>query len=264
MSYAILLTTAAALLQPPGVLLLLGLVAVMFRLLGWRKIAIGLLVLTFLGLYLLSTGPVARRLVLPLEDAYPPLRLQTLPVPGPQAIVVLGGGTVADAPDYGTSTLSPTTLARLRAAADLGHATGLPIVLSGGRPRLGERSEATMMAQSLRTDFRLSNTLWIENKAFNTAENANRTRELLDRKGIRRIYLVTSAIHMPRAMAWFRHVEFQVVPVPTDYLMDRGLPSLWTQWLPRATYLNASSRALHEYMGRYWKWLRMQAADPEV
>ncbi|WP_038017817.1 YdcF family protein [Thermithiobacillus tepidarius DSM 3134] len=264
MTYATLLTTAAAFLQPPGLLLVLSALGIVLALLGMRFWAASLVLLSMLGLYALSIGPVARGLVLPLEDAYPPLNLRYLPQPSPQAIVVLAGGTVANAPDRGGTTLSARTFARVRAAAQLARATGLPIVVSGGRPRWGEDPEAELMAAALRDEFHVDNPIWMEDKAFNTAQNASRTMDLLERHGIRRIYLVTSALHMPRAMEWFQHVEFQVVPVPTDYRLDRGVKTSWTQWLPRAGYLSVTSEALHEYVGRWWKWLREQAADPEI
>lgn len=264
MSYAALLTTAAAFLQPPGILLVLGGVAIVLALLGMRYTAVFMVLLVILGLYALSIGPVARALVFPLEDKYPPLKAQQHIGLPPQAIVVLAGGTVGDAPDAGRTVLSARTYARVRAAAMLARQTGLPVVVTGGRPRWGDPAEAVLMARALREDFRIENPIWIEDKSFNTAQNASFSMALLRRHDIRRIYLVTSALHMPRAMDWFRHVEFQVVPVPTDYRLDRGGRQTWVQWLPRALYLGVSSEAVHEYIGQVWKWFRDQAAEPEI
>ena len=265
MSYAGLLTTAAALLQPPGLLLLLGVLAIVLGLLRKRRAALVAASAAMLGLYLLSIGPVTRALVLPLENRYPALAASQAPADAPpQAIVVLGGGRVANSPDVGGSTLNARTLARVRMAARLARQYDLPIVVSGGRPRFGEQPEAALMAESLRSDFGLRSPIWIEGQAFNTAQNASRSLALLEKRHIRRIYLVTSALHMPRAMDWFQHVELEVTPAPCDYRLDRGVKPIWTQWLPRAGYLGASSDALHEYVGRWWKWLRMAAADPEI
>lgn len=264
MSYAALLTTAAAFLQPPGILLVLGGAAIALALLGMRYSAALMVLMVILGLYALSIGPVARALVFPLEDKYPPLRAQKLSGPPPQAIVVLAGGTVGNAPDAGKTVLSARTYARVRAAAMLARETRLPVVVTGGRPRWGDPAEAVLMAQALREDFQIDNPIWIEDKSFNTAQNASFSLALLRRQDIRRIYLVTSALHMPRAMEWFQHVEFQVVPVPTDYRLDRGTRQTWARWLPRALYLGVSSEAVHEYVGQGWKWFRTQAADPEI
>jgi hypothetical protein len=50
----------------------------------------------------------------------------------PVAIVVLGGGMEALAPEYGVSSLRATSLERLRYGIWLGRETGLPVAFSGG------------------------------------------------------------------------------------------------------------------------------------
>lgn len=58
----------------------------------------------------------------------------------------------------------------------------------------------------------------LEAKSRNTAENARRTLELVDGAGQGPWLLVTSAFHMPRAVATFCGAGWQnVVPWPTDY-----------------------------------------------
>ena len=59
--------------------------------------------------------------------------------------------------------------------------------------------------------------LWYETKSLNTYENALHTRQILDKNGISHIVLVTSAVHMPRALALFEKQGFSVIPAPTDY-----------------------------------------------
>ena len=51
-----------------------------------------------------------------------------------QAIVVLGGGRYRDAPEYGGDTVGEATLVRLRYAAKLHRETGLPLLVTGGKP----------------------------------------------------------------------------------------------------------------------------------
>ena len=69
----------------------------------------------------------------------------------------------------------------------------------------------------------------------------------------KRVLLVTSANHMPRAMLLFRHCPAEVIPVPVDYqssapgqpASDSGL----ARYLPQAEALAQSERALREYLG---------------
>ena len=95
-------------------------------------------------LYVLSTPVVGTLALRSLEPSYADPQLQ----PGIQAIVVLAGGTVGPAPEYGRDSVKPLTLARIRYAAYLQRQTGKPLLVSGGS--LGETStEARQMVSIL-------------------------------------------------------------------------------------------------------------------
>jgi len=64
--------------------------------------------------------------------------------------------------------------------------------------------------------------------------------------------LITSAAHMPRAVACFRHLGMAVVPWPVDYLRTGSGPGAW---LPKPRTLERSATALHEYLGWLAYWL---------
>ena len=68
--------------------------------------------------------------------------------------------------------------------------------------------------------------LWLDTDSRNTYENAVNSRALLEPKGIKKISLVTSASHMPRAVKLFEAQGFEVTPLPTDYLVTE---SNWRQ-----------------------------------
>ena len=93
----------------------------------------------------------------------------------------------------------------------------------------------------------------------NTADEALAIRLLLLARQPR-VLLVTSAFHMHRSQRLFERQGMQVLPVPVDFQASgRWAGPLWrdpTQWLPSATALNNSSRALRELLGRlvYRAW----------
>ena len=98
----------------------------------------------------------------------------------------------------------------------------------------------------------------LEEQSLTTYENALYSAPLLRERGIGRVLLVTSAFHMPRAVAVFEAQGVEVVPAPTDFkrLVGEGLiPG----WLPGAGNLARSSFALHEMAGllvyRWRGWL---------
>jgi len=251
-----LLSLGSALVQPPGIFLsLAGIGILVSALLGWHSLGRLLIAFALLGIYFAATPFGARLLLQPLEDRYPPLLHPLHGDSAPQAIVVLGGGEIVNPGRPIPEMANARTLMRLQAAAALAQQVDLPVVPSGGAPSFGAPSEAATMAALLRNSFHIDNPIWLEGKSYNTAANAKDSAALLRQHDIRRIYLVTSAVHMPRAMAWFRHYGLLPTPVPCDYRMGQATPLSWQSWLPRAIYEEISSEAMHEYAGLLWyRW----------
>lgn len=245
-----LITNAvAALLMPPGILLVLLLIAVY---LTWRRppLARGLVLFSVVALYALSTHFVAGYLVQLLEpEPRDPLADKT-----GQAIVVLGAGIYSNAPEYGGDTISATTLARARYTALLHRALKKPILASGGAPEGNPTSEARLMKQVLQREFQVP-VAWIEEASRNTLENGRASYHILNAAGIRRVYLVTHAWHMPRARLAFETAGFEVIPAPTSYVTRFQMTGL--DFLPTAQSLFNSSRFFHEAIGLGWYHLRI-------
>lgn len=245
-----LITNAiAALLVPPGNLLLLAAIG---ALVAVRRPRLGgaLIALSFVALYALSTPFVADTLIKMVE----PTARDPLTDQDGQAIVVLGGGTYFSAPEYqGQDTVSSYTLVRLRYAAYLHRALKKPVLVAGGAPLGNSTSEAEQMKRVLQQEFQVP-VLWSEQGSNNTLENARLSYRILGAAGIRRIYLVTHAWHMPRARFAFEHAGFDVIPAPTEY--TTGLEVTVLDFLPRAGALLDSNHFFHEAIGIGWYHLR--------
>ena len=237
----------ALILLPLGPLLL----AFFGALIAARRRALGLtLVVVGLGIIIvLSLPAVSYRIEAPVERLYPPLA-DEMPIPPATAIVVLGGGAEQGARDYGGETVNAITLVRLRSAARLAARTGLPVLVSGGRPVGATQSEAQLMATSLRDDFRIK-VRWIEGSSHNTADNARRAAPILRAAGIRTALLVTDVRHIPRARADFIEQGIAVIAAPTDYYA--ATPLTFYAWLPNTGALRRSSNSLHEWIGMLWR-----------
>lgn len=239
----------AALSMPLGLVVLILLVSMVMAwrrpLLAWRPA-----VLAFIVLYPLSTQFVADGLLWWLE----PAPRDPAADPGGQAIVVLGGGTYFRAPEYGSDTVSPRTLARLRYAARLHRTLGKPLLAAGGAPRGNPVPEAELMKRVLERDFMVP-VQWVEGRSANTLENARLSRPVLKAAGIERIYLVTHAWHMRRARLAFEGAGFKVIPAPTGYATRYELTVL--DFLPDARALEDSSRFFREVFGLGWYYLRI-------
>ena len=99
-----------------------------------------------------------------------------------------------------------------------------------------------------------------EGDSVDTYENATWTKKVLEaRKLTGRVLLVTSAIHMPRAVAVCRKVGIEVVPCPSDFVSGADWTYRIQSFLPEAAALTRTTDAVHEYVGRLWYWLRGRA-----
>ena len=240
----------SAFLLPPFNLLLIALFGL---LLGRSHPRLGraLLVGAILILWLFSMSYVSEGAMHLLEKQ---IKVVDLKAGSADAIVVLGGGTYFYAPEYGgTDTVSESALVRLRYAAKLYRETGKPILVTGGKPLGNETSEAQQMKSILESEFNIP-VKWTEDGSDNTLENARYSYQILQQAGIKRIYLVTHAWHMPRSVMVFQNAGFNVVPAPTAYTTRYKTDLL--SFIPNAESLHHSSIFMHELIGLLWYRLK--------
>lgn len=191
---------------------------------------------------------IADRLLAQFEH-YPPLDLAH--AGAADAIVILGGGSYFDAPEYGGDTVSRYTLERLRYGARLQRASHLPIITSGGNPA-GGTPEAYLMRDALTQDFNVP-VHWLEAGSNTTWENARNSRAILP-PAIRKVYLITHAWHMPRAIYAFKRAGFEAIPAGTAYSLSRRFNLV--DFLPQPRGLTNSYLAIHEAIGLIWYRLK--------
>jgi uncharacterized SAM-binding protein YcdF (DUF218 family) len=200
-----------------------------------------------------GNGWVAATLARSLEKQYIP----TGSLPEAEAIVILGGATRSPEPPRSWVEVNEAG-DRLLYGAKLYRERKAPIViLSGGRldwRGLGS-SESEDMAKILQTMGVPSDAILQDPTSLNTRENAVNVKRILEEKGIGRILLVTSAMHMPRSVLIFRRLGIDPIPAPTDFLIDdhsdrvKTWQDLVLSLLPDADRLYLSTRTMKEYIG---------------
>jgi len=246
----------AALLFPPVPFLAVALAGarLMFRRRGlaWLLVLLGLA-----GVWFSCTGVVGdglTRWLLRPPPALTAAQTAELRRAPRTAIVVLGGGRRALAPEYGVATLTPRGLERLRYGLWLGRETGLPVAFSGGlapgsepgptEAAIAERIAAREFGRPLR---------WTEDASRDTRENAIRSVALLAPQGIDHIVVVTHAYHMRRAMRNFERavaaagVTMRLTAAPMDVPPRVEMKVL--DWLPSPSGFAQTQLALHEGLG---------------
>ncbi|HEY9666717.1 MAG TPA: YdcF family protein [Coleofasciculaceae cyanobacterium] len=212
------------------------------------------IVLSLVVLLVSSNSWVARSLVRSLE-------WQNVPggIPNAEAIVVLGGATKSAFHPRPTVDLNEAG-DRVLYAAQLYLQKKAPlIVLSGGRIdwRGSGPSESGDMATILSSIGIPDEALVQEPDSLNTYQNAVNVKKILETRGIRRVLLVTSAMHMPRSLLIFKRQGIDAIPAPTDFLVSEGElqelsnspKSAILNLLPSVDNLEMLTAAIKEYVG---------------
>jgi uncharacterized SAM-binding protein YcdF (DUF218 family) len=267
---------AGALLKPLSLVVLglvVGLILAAFT--RWRRSGLALIGVTTLALALISWWPVSNSLMAPLERVYAPIEVgapdgargQVLPR-DVAAIVVLGGGAVDDPSLPLSAQLSATSLQRLIEGIRLWRLrSDALLVTSGALPR--GRSQAAIAADLAvalgvpRAQIRMLPA------ARNTAEEAAAYAELLatvdgdgasagpvEAAALRKPVVVSSASHLPRAIAEFKREGLEPLPAPTAHRASPQRFALPGDFAPQADDLRTTEAASHEFLGRLWAWLR--------
>jgi uncharacterized SAM-binding protein YcdF (DUF218 family) len=219
--------------------------------LAWkrRRLALRLLIAAVVLLLAFASEFVSKALVRSLEGQYQDSGLDVSPA---QAIVVLGGTIrMPTTRHHLTGLIDPSD--RLLAAFRLYRAGKAPLVFcTGGRNPLGgtgRTPESIWMARLLEEWNIPSTAIQIEGRSINTHENAILSFQILAPLGIRKILLVTSAMHMPRAAGAFRKAGFEVIAASADFHSGWGEGYFLEKWLPSAKSLVDSHTALYEWLG---------------
>ena len=224
---------------------------VLAGLLAWRRRWARRLGLAAVAALLAMSLPLVSNGLMRGLEPYPPLDPAAVRHPDVDAIVVLGAGRYTGAPEYGGDTLGSLTLQRVRYGAWLQRRSGLPLVVSAGSPPDESPPLARLMARTLREEFQVPVAL-VEDRSRTTRQNARFTAELLRRRGWQRVWLVSHAWHLPRAVAAFRQAGIQAIPAPTAFDHHDEPEYELYDFLPAAWALNQSYFALHERIGRLW------------
>jgi uncharacterized SAM-binding protein YcdF (DUF218 family) len=205
----------------------------------------------FLALTFLSTPAVSHLALRTLEGRFP--AIEQRPVDAEAIVVLSGGVNLPDEPN-GPAELDSGTIHRCLHAAELYQRGGAcPVLVSGGKvdPDMpGPAFAEAMRAYLLQLNVQASN-LILETNSRNTYENAVESCKLLEQHNIRKIVLVTDALHMNRAVACFRKQGLEVIAAPCHYQASRLEGSL-RDYLPDPDAVTDCRDTVHEWLGTVW------------
>jgi uncharacterized SAM-binding protein YcdF (DUF218 family) len=181
------------------------------------------------------------------------------PLPQAAAIVVLGGGTLSASPPRPWVEVAEAGDRVLYGAKLYRDGKAPLVILSGGRVEWygAGPPEAADMAELLQGMGVPNQAIVLETASNNTYENAVNVQKILQQRQITGpLLLVTSAMHMPRALAIFRHLKMTTIAAPTDFRTTRipdrqGFGGFVISLFPDAEEMYKTTLALKEYVGLF-------------
>ena len=241
-------------LVPLNIMVILGLAGITLLAIGYARAGRWLLIISIALIAAVGILPIGRELALPLEERFP--RWDATKGP-PAGIVVLGGGVIKPeiSADRGEIAVGDTA-DRIIAAVELTRRYPTVRVVFVGR------TESDFVIRFFEKLGLPSDRIFVERKSRNTIENATFAKQLVMPKPGERWLLVTSAMHMPRAIGVFRKAGFEVDAYPVDY-RTTSTQSLWI-FLPSALMggIGIMDRAVHEWSGLLVYWITRRIAMP--
>lgn len=209
-------------------------------------------ILSFFGLLLVfvfSLSGAANALIDHLESQYPPLLVPPKTV---TKIVVLGGGVRGEKNYPANLSLNSASLSRLIESIRLfnqleGVGVKPILILSGGRvfasPAVAGKMQNTAVMLGISRE-----QIILEKGSRDTREEALYLKNMV---GSQPFILVTSAFHMPRAIALFQALGMHPIAAPTQFL--NGDSNFLSWCFPNGWSLAVSDTAIHEYFGMLWE-----------
>lgn len=236
-------------------LLALWLAAAVAGVRGWRRLRIGLGMLALVATIAIGCGPVPNLL---LRGWQAPFAQRPAPDWAPANAIVLLTAT-SNNPPGGTPEPGLAGYPRVAETVSLYRAcraanVRCTVLVSGGDEPTSDRPLAVAYAAALERLGVPRADLVLETRSRTTWQNAAFCQPILARLGAQRVWLVSSALHLRRAMFAFRAFGIAATPVRADYTR-----TVWT-YLPSARNLAITDAALHEYAGmalyHWFAWRR--------
>ncbi|MEL6656565.1 MAG: ElyC/SanA/YdcF family protein [Bacteroidota bacterium] len=227
-------------------LLLLGGSLYFFRYYKTARICWGLAIAWLL---VVSISPLPVYLAQNRESRYAVLTPETIKLPSnePVHVLVLGAGH-SNSPGYTVyDRLSETALKRLLEGVRCYQELPNCRLVCSGYSSVGYTSQAeTLASAALLLGVSSQDTL-LQPTAQDTEMEARVYSERFSDH--HPLILVTSALHMPRALFWFRHYGLDPIPAPTNHLVmpDPGYEPF--AWKPSLRKIEMTQKLLHEYAG---------------
>lgn len=232
------------------VLILILLTAALFYRFQKKKTSKIIFVAALLLLLLTSTGYLPHYLAKKLEEENPPLSIGAIKnIKGKVYIHVLGSGYTTNKNIPPNAQIGLVALGRLAEAIRIYRLLdSAVIVCSGNGPEAAKETQAEVTKNAAVALGIPAERMLELNTPTTTREEAN---DLIVQYGNNiRLVIATDAIHMPRAMRFFKAAGFiNPMAAPTNFKAAQTAEDNFVKWLPSMFNIALTNQVLHEYLG---------------
>ena len=234
-------------ISPLGLVIFLIIIGICLR--RWWIITLSCFVL------LLSSLPITAQFIWrDLEKQYPPKALSEF---GSYDAVVVLSGMLSPFEYGGTLRVEWGDPDRFFAGIDLLKSGKAPtLIFTRGKMPWSNLPAEGELLKSKAVELGINESqILLSNIVANTSEEAEAVAQLISSNGIKRIVLITSSFHMPRAKLLFDKQGIDSVPFATDFKAT-GQTLSWLAFLPSAWGFGRTSEGIREYIGRFYYKLK--------
>ncbi|QOJ30171.1 MAG: YdcF family protein [Ignavibacteriales bacterium] len=172
--------------------------------------------------------------------------------------MILGSGFTNDPNLSPTTKLSNSVLARMAEGVGLYNKLDSAYFITSGASVNSSISQAQAVAEAAislgvlpKDTLHLSDTFITEDEARSCRSRLDELTKRFPEQNID-IYLVTSAIHMPRAVYWFSKYGIPVTPVPCDFLVKEDPQFPKSGLIPSWRKMDILNSVIYESMGMFY------------
>jgi len=219
-----------------------------------------LFAISFFYLIIISTPWIPEALLAQLENSYSHIKsmdkfVDSLVDNEEVHLLILGAGNSNDVRLSNTTQLHNSSLYRLTEGIRLHNAIPNSKLVFTGSSGGQKKSPANISAKAAIEQGVNTKDIIVISEGWNTY---NEALAYLKHFGVEhKLFLITDAVHMPRAMMLFKKVGLDPIPCPTYFrLRQNNTHRDFTDYFPSSHYITYSEIVLQAYLGVLWAKIR--------
>jgi uncharacterized SAM-binding protein YcdF (DUF218 family) len=234
-------------------ILLLFLLAFLFHKRNKRILSRVFVVAAIVFFLVASTSYLPQYIVNRMESAFVPFDISGYEPTGDSVFIhVLGAGYTADDRLPSPAKLSLISLGRLVEGVRICNMIDGSVLVVSGNIASGNVSMAYILRNA-------AIDMGLDSARIELLESPGTTEEeasaFVDRHGMQsKVIVVTDALHLPRAMKFFKEKGIEGYPAPTNYFIKKDDNPFALRWMPSVENFLLMDRVLREFFGTVKGW----------